>query len=272
MDQYTFYRSDASPLGAGAKATLANHLEKIREYEQRAFGMGPGPGEGCTLPPAPGASPIPHGAAADPDGTGIDITVDELTTEWRLLSDIYALGIQCDAFRFGCLTFQAAGERIRLSGAYDYEGSRHYDFDDAGERSGQTGDKACSHEWWHEFNPSNANTQLRAHVHLMMREIAYFLQLLDDPAYADDNGLTILDNAMITISTESGDGRHNDVSRELSGVFHAITGANERFRTGTVLDLGDAAGIDVYNTMLEAMGVAGRLGGGGFTRIDGILR
>jgi len=271
-DQYTFYRSDASPLGAGAKATLANHLEKIREYERRAFGIGPGPGEGCMVPRRPGGSGIVHGAAADPDGTGIDITVAELTTEFRLLSDIYALGIQCDAFRFGCLTFQAAGERIRLSGPYDYAGRRHYDFDDAGERSGQTGDKACSHEWWHEFNPSNANDQLRAHVHLMMREIAYFLQLLDDPAYADENGLTILDNAMITISTESGDGRHNDVNRELSGVFHAISGANERFRTGTVTDLGDVDGKDVYNTMLEAMGVTARVGGAGFSRVDGILR
>jgi hypothetical protein len=43
---------------------------------------------------------------------------------------------------------------------------------------------------------------------------------------------------MITISTESGDGRHNDVKRELSGIFHAITGANGRFKTGQILDVG----------------------------------
>ena len=64
---------------------------------------------------------------------------------------------------------------------------------------------------------------------------------------------------MITISTESGDGRHNDSKRELSGVFHAITGANGRFKTGQILDVG-AEGIDVYNTMVGAMGAKYRLG------------
>ena len=59
--------------------------------------------------------------------------------------------------------------------------------------------------------------------------------------------------------SESGDGRHNDVQRELSGVFHAITGANGRFKTGQILDI-RAEGIDVYNTMLRAMGATDRLG------------
>ena len=64
---------------------------------------------------------------------------------------------------------------------------------------------------------------------------------------------------MITISTESGDGRHSNSKRELSGVFHAITGANGRFKTGQIMDVG-AEGIDVYNTMLKSMGVSDRLG------------
>jgi hypothetical protein len=45
----------------------------------------------------------------------------------------------------------------------------------------------------------------------------------------------------------------------LSGVFHAITGANGRFKTGEILDVG-SEGIDVYNTMLDAMGASQRLG------------
>jgi hypothetical protein len=272
--QYQFYRSEASGLGAEARASVANHLDKVREYEMRAFGMPDGGDRACADETAPGASPIPHGNAADPGGQGIDITVDELVGEFRLLSEIYALGIQCDAFRFGCLTFQAAGERIRLQGPYDYAGSRLYDFDDAGERSRHSGDRACSHEWWHEFRESNENRQLRAHAQLMLNELVRFLGLLDDPVHADENGLTILDNALITISTESGDGRHNDVDRELSGVFHAISGANERFKTGTIVDVDDAEGLDLYNTMLEAMGASRRLGPSGRTlsRVDAILR
>ena len=73
------------------------------------------------------------------------------------------------------------------------------------------------------------------------------------------NGRTILENSLITISTESGDGRHNDVKRELSGVFHAVTGANGRFKTGQILDIG-AEGIDVYNTILAGMEATDRLG------------
>ena len=44
--------------------------------------------------------------------------------------------------------------------------------------------------------------------------------------------------------TESGDGRHNNVKRELSGVFHAISGANGRVKTGQIMDVG-ADGIVV---------------------------
>ena len=94
---------------------------------------------------------------------------------------------------------------------------------------------------------------------MKMREVAYFLKALDDKESLESNGKTILENSLITISTESGDGRHADVKRELSGVFHAITGANGRFKTGQIMDVG-SEGIDVYNTMLDAMGCKERLG------------
>jgi hypothetical protein len=42
-------------------------------------------------------------------------------------------------------------------------------------------------------------------------------------------------------------------------VFHAITSANGRFKTGQVLDL-KAEGIDVYNTLLDAHDITHRLG------------
>ncbi len=49
------------------------------------------------------------------------------------------------------------------------------------------------------------------------------------------------------------------MKRELSGVFHAVSGANGRFKTGQIMDVG-AEGIDVYNTILDGMGVSDRLG------------
>ncbi len=255
VEDYRFYTGKQSPLGARSRSRVADHLDRIREFEQRAFALKHKKKNGPSLPRR---SIIPHGGPADPGGQGIDITLEELSTEWRLMADLYALAIQTDRVRFGSLTFLAAGERIRLKGEYRFGGKKMWDFDDAGQqRAG--GDQGCSHEWWHKFNEKRKNEALRAHAHMKMREVAYFLARLDDSESRDVNGRTILDNAMITISTESGDGRHNDVKRELSGVFHAITGANRRFKTGQIMDVG-AEGLDVYNTMLAGMGVSQRLG------------
>jgi hypothetical protein len=255
VDQYKFYTGDNSPLGATSRARVADHLERIREYEQRAFSLKPRDPNGPQLPPA---SQLAHGGEADPGGEGIDITLEELTTEWRLMADLYALSIQTDRVRFGAITFLAAGERIRLKGKYEYGGRTVFEFDDGGQRK-KSGSNACSHEWWHEFDEKKKNEQLRAHAHMKMREVAYFLQRLASPESVEANGRTILENSLITISTESGDGRHDDVKRELSGIFHAITGANGRFKTGQILDVG-AEGIDVYNTLLAAFNVSRRLG------------
>jgi len=207
-------------------------------------------------PALPPRSKVPHGGPADPGGEGIDITLEELTTEWRLMADLYALAIQMDRTRFGSITFLAAGERIRLTGEYKYNGHTRYKFNDATmhKRSGSAG---CSHEWWHKFNEKKKNEQLRAHAHMKMNELAYFMKRLDE--IKEVNGHSILENSLLTISTESGDGRHNDVKRELSGVFHAITSANGRFKTGQIMDV-KAEAIDVYNTMLTAMGAKNHLG------------
>ena len=267
VGQYRFYTGVNSPLGAASKARVADHLDRIREFEQRAYEMKEKPKGAPELPPR---AEIAHGGQADPGGMGIDITLEELTSEWRLMAELYALAIQTDRVRFGSLTFLAAGERIRLTGDYEYEGKKIFHFDDAAQHNA-TGDKGCSHEWWHQFNEKKKNTQLRAHAHMKMREVAHFLKLLDGSDCVEPNGRTILENSLITISTESGDGRHNNVKRELSGVFHAITSAGGRFKTGQIMDIG-AEGIDVYNTMLDAMGAIDRLGPPNreMTLVDGI--
>lgn len=255
VDQYRFYTGENSPLGAASRARVADHLERIREFEQRAFEMKDSPRSKAPLPPR---SRIAHGGAADPGGQGIDMPLEELVTEWRLMADLYALAIQTDRVRFGGLTFLAAGERLRVTGDYKYDGRLIYSFNDPKDLNA-SGDKGCSHEFWHKFNEKKKNEQLRAHAHMKMREVAYFLGRLADDDSREANGRTILENSMITVSTESGDGRHNDVKRELSGVFHAISGANGRFRTGNILDV-NSEGIDVYNTMLTAMDAKDRLG------------
>ena len=255
VDQYKFYTGDNSPLGAASRARVTDHLDRIREYEQRTYAMKDLRPNAPKLPPR---SDLAHGGQADPGGEGIDMVLDDLVNEWRLMADLYALAIQTDRVRFGALTFLAAGERLRVTGKYEYDGRTVYDFNDAKEQRA-SGSQGCSHEWWHKFNENKKNVQLRAHAHMKMREIAYFLQRLDDSDSREANGKTILENSLITISTESGDGRHSNIKRELSGIFHAITGANGRFKTGEIMDVGKE-GIDVYNTMLAGMGAKKRLG------------
>ncbi len=266
VEQYKFFTGKASPLGSASRGRVADHLDRVREFEQRAFEMKERLPGSPDLPPR---STVLHGGVADPGGEGIDITLDELTAEWRLMADLYALAIELDRVRFGSLTFLAAGERIRLTGDYEYEGRKIFQFNDATQHNA-SGSSGCSHEWWHQFNPKKKNEQLRAHAHMKMREVAYFLHRLDETQEA--NGKSLLENSLITVSTESGDGRHNDVKRELSGVFHAITGAGGRFKTGQIMDV-DAEGIDVYNTMLGALGSEDRLGPADRepNHVDGIL-
>lgn len=255
IDQYKFYTGEQSPLSAASRTRVADHLERIREFEQRAFEMKDSPKGTVAVPPR---SALAHGGAADPGGQGLDMPLEDLRTEWRLMADLYALAVQTDRVRFGALTFLAAGERLRIKGDYTYNGRLIYSFDDAKDLNA-SGDAGCSHEWWHRFNEKKKNEQLRAHAHMKLQEVAYFLGKLADSDSVEANGKTILENSMITVSTESGDGRHNDVKRELSGVFHAVSGANGRFKTGQIQDV-NSEGIDVYNTMLTAMGSKKMLG------------
>ena len=253
VQQYRFYTGANSPLGKASRRRVNDHLDRIREYEQRAYATNKVDPNAPKLPPR---SDLRHGGQADPGGEGIDMKLDDLVEEWRLMADLYAMAIELDRARFGSLTFLAAGERLRVTGDYKYDGRLVYTFDDEREL-GKSGSGGCSHEWWHQFHPKKKNEQLRAHAHMKMREVAYFLSRLD--AIKESNGKSVLENSCITISTESGDGRHNDVKRELSGVFHAITGSGGRFKTGEIPDV-DREGIDVYNTMLGAMGAKQKLG------------
>ena len=260
VQEYKHFTGPNSPLGSASKSRVNDHLERIREYEQRAYALKDSPKQGNSGlrngPQRPVRSKLKHGGAADPGGQGIDMPLEDLVTEWRLMADLYAMAIELDRVRFGSLTFLAAGERLRITGDYEYDGRKVFTFDDA-KQLRASGDAGCSHEWWHRFNPKKENEQLRAHAHMKMREVAYFLQKLD--ALKEPNGKSVLENSMLTISTESGDGRHNDSKRELSGIFHAITGANGRFKTGQIMDVGHE-GLDVYNTMLTAMGSQKKLG------------
>ena len=71
--------------------------------------------------------------------------------------------------------------------------------------------------------------------------------------------VSILGIGLMTVATTTpGLGQNSSVAKNLF-VFHAITSANGRFKTGQILDLNVEA-LDLYNTMISAIGSDVRLG------------
>ena len=265
IDQYQHLTSDASNLGKTSRSRISDHLERVREYEQRAFGDITAQ---CDVPDSPGELPLVHGQTY---AAGITYDVAEFSAMWRAMADIYAMACKCDLIRFGNCHFLNVGDRINFQGDYTYNGELIYTFDDYGDTPSETEiGNHVNHELFHDWNASGSPIQADHHLHFYMRELAYLLTQLDDPAYADENGQTVLDNATLLISTELSDpGPH--LCRD---VFHAYTSANGRFRVGEVVTASgspDRPASDFYNTILEAYGIDRRLGTAPYQAVSGVL-
>jgi len=256
-EQYKHYTSDAGNLGKASRILVKDHFDHVRAMEKEVsdFLSMKDPIEPkedlCTIPNEPGNAAYAYRNGND--GDGIDVTVDRLSAEVRLMAKLFAQGVACDRVRFGSFVFQSGGERIRLKGKYDYNGRTITTFDDPKNLSGNSNAKGtdnCSHEFWHR----NDMTWCRRHLHFMMEQIAYLFEQFDD--IKDANDRSVLDNAMLTVTTESGSGQHKDPRHELDDVLHIIGSGNGRFKVGgnDTLDM-NADGLEVYNTMLAAYGI-----------------
>lgn len=246
LGQYRSLSGPSSPLGGASKAKLADHLDRIRELERRIFPPDE-PMSGCTPPGHPGELPLLRGQPTG--GTGPDVDVAEWQVYWRAMVDLYVLALQCDLFRFGNVMFQSAGDRVKLQGPYDY----------LGETVATFADQIAHHEYWHAYQAANENLQMRAHAHFIMDQVAYVLSRLDDPSFLEPNGRTLLDNTMVVLGTEVGNGAVHDYD----GVLHMYSSANERMRVGQIVDP-VATGVDFYRTVLSAIGVDEPVGDSAF--------
>lgn len=262
VEQYKYWTGDAGGLGAASRSRVRDHLARVREYEQRAFPddvpiepLGP-------VCARPGEPSDPYNFPSESYKAGINVNVKDLTDTWRLNVDLFALALQCDMTRIAWAHFLNVGDRIDLQGDYRYEGSLIHRFNDAAQlKNTDFGkdfpeDKLVSHEWFHKWNErGDPGGEIAAHhLHFYMREIAYLLTRLDDPDHLDENGGTILDNAMFAMTTElakPGDHTTRDV-------FHAIGSGNDRFKTGgNISGRGDRIrpSADMYNALLRGYGI-----------------
>jgi len=175
-------------------------------------------------------------------------------TRWRLMADIYATAIRCDMVRFGNAMFQSGGERVMLRGPYQFaDGTvRNYN------------EQETAHEFWHAYQSSNPNTDMRWHMRFMMDQIAYFIRQLDHPDHLDANGKTIFDNCGFMLGTELGDGNKHD----MKSVFHVTNSVGGRLKTGQILNLGTRDCVDLYNTVLTSLNITPRMGNQNFYQGD----
>ena len=245
IEQYRYVSSDAFGLGAASKAKLNLHLERIRELEQRIFD----PDSVVEMPPPTTRCPperppeFDHPEMVEIQRTvnneGVRMDVARWMELWRSMADVYAMAVKCDVTRFGNIQFQSGGERIELYGSYSaYGQTRSFD------------DDKTSHDYWHAWRPGNRDeAKMLDHIWLMMAEITYFLQALDDAEMLDANGKTVLDNALVLVGTELGDGNRHDVE----DVFHLIAGAESTLRRGVIA--ADRQATELYNAGIRALGI-----------------
>jgi len=257
--QYKHITSDAGNLSLASRTRVSDHLQRLREYEQRAFSMpdptkpADKPSTACRKPASMADPPLFNGQTPF---NGVDLNVNDISKHWRLLTDLFVMAYRCDMARVGSANFLNVGDRIDVRGRYEYEGRMIYEFNDSRDRGGAGEGERVNHESFHSWD-TRGNKVAPHHLHFHMGEIAYMLSQLDDPQFKDANGGTLLDNAMVMITTElSEPGSHS-----VTNMFHAMGPAGGRLKTaGTVTNAGDGKrpAVDIYNTVLRAYGITKR--------------
>ncbi len=246
VGQYERLRGNNSPLGAGSKQKLDQHLTSIREIELQLA-----PAETIIDPSeeAPAACPVPQNPA-DPDiadydrftyGTGSSapaIDWADFQTVFRLHADLWAVALRCDLVRFGNLMFESAGGHTNFQGTYSA----------LGESTSFPGDS--QHD---SYFHANKRKEARLYQHFAQTNLAYFLERLDDPAHAEANGRTVLENMTVVIGTEYG------WNHSKNDAFHAVVGGGGRFKSGFYTDR-TLNCIDFYNAVLSGYGIDARIG------------
>jgi hypothetical protein len=250
--QYQSLTGPNSYLGADSKNKIRNHLEQIRAIEKELAATDGTVtqievGESGFMPPTKTDFADPTGIAfydaQSGPTTGPQVAWQDAQKAFRLTADLFALGLQGDALRFGSLIFVGAGEHLRFTGRYTATGiDQSLDFSTAFANSSPH--DAIFHNY--------VQSAVRVYQHYVISQLAYVLTRLD--TITEANGKTLLDNCCVLIGTEYG--KNHD---EGSDIFHAVAGGDGLFKTGRITT---AYSInDVYKTLLDAYGITHTIAG-----------
>jgi hypothetical protein len=245
--QYKFYTSDASNLSVSSRAKISNHLDAVRQLEAKIQGtslVSAGGGAGklatCGTPAAPGAgvyvSKHHNGASS-----GGPVVAADFVSSFKVMSDVYAMGVACDLFRFGYTVACCAGDGLTFTGPYNVAGQM-VDLTGVGE----------THDTNHAMgdNPTAGSPALIKqgyHSHLFLECCSYIMQQLDK--VMDSNGQSVFANSFVMLGTDLG------TNHTGKGVFYAVNTAGGKFKPG-VYDVKGTL-LDFLTTCKVAMGLPG---------------
>lgn len=246
--EYETLMGPRSFLGAESKGRMDAHLTTLREVEMRLIGADPVDSmmqaQECKLPK--------QADFADPEGvtfydaptgatTGPTVPWQDAEKAFRLNGELFALGMSCDALRYGSMIFVGAGEHLRFQGNYQSPVG-NLDFSDAFKN-------ASPHDAiFHRY----VVDAVRVYQYYVISQIAHVLEKMD--SITERNGKTVLDNTVVVIGTEYGKNHNGD-----QGIFHAVVGGNGKFKPGQYDD--NLSVADVYATVLKAYGVPSKVQG-----------
>jgi hypothetical protein len=237
MADYQHVMSDAGGYSPSVRRLISNHLDTVRELEQRAVaaqmalvGQGQMTSAACRAPQAPTQM---HSYLGPAVGNLSPKTTPYFDKMWSIMVDLYVLAMRCDLVRFGNLMVISGGD------SYPFSSS--------------SGSVANIHgEGFHLWSSPSIQPLVSDDIRWMTTKIGEVLTKLDDPTFKDVDGGSLLDNTTVVIGTELGD----DVANHgLNDMPFWIAGARKRFKTGDFPISGGRSDVDFYNTVLRGVGV-----------------
>lgn len=224
LAEYKQVTSEASGYPAAVRSLVSDHLETVREVEKRAIELARAAaapaGSACKTPTPPPALDVLK-----------DKRPEHWDKAWPIMVELYVLALRCDLVRFGNMMVISGGDRFPFTCPAGSLANIHAD-------------------GYHRWPGQNAAITLEA-VKWKMAKIAHFLARLDDPAWREANGGTLLDNTTLVIGTELGD----PAPHLRDDMTFLVGGARGRFRRGVFTMPRGTSDVDLYNTVLRGLGL-----------------
>jgi hypothetical protein len=236
LEDFNRVTSEASGYSSSVRRVVDNHAQTVRDLERQVLALAEGAGA-CMLPSAPESV----------GGNGVQPSdFNRWDENWRIMTDLFVLALRCDLVRTGTLMVGSGGDSFSYSGPGGFINDVHQDFD---------------HQW-RDLNSDQTALWLESRS-WQYQKVAALLEKLDDQAYLDLDGATLLDNTTVLIGSELGDPLH-----DLEGLVYFLAGGRGRFQRG-MHQLSGHTDVDLYTTVLQGLGFARTLGNQ--TRFEGLL-